>query len=591
MRVRAYLSLVITAILIPMITFSALALKMLLDDEREAVQTSMLESARATALTVDRELARAEAVLKALAASADLEKGNLAEFHRQARAINRGSDTWTVLIDENARQLVNTALPFGAPLPPPGGGHHVQETLDAGRVVVSNLRFGAAVDEHVIAVSLPLSTGDGRRFVISQAFRASYFRSAFKRPNLRANWIVAIIDRAGVTIARSHAHENYVGKPTIADLAKASQSEAEGVLRTRALDGTPIHAAYTRSEPAGWTIAIGVPLAEVESAAQRTVAIAALGLLAAFACAVGVAALFGRKLLRAIDGAAGSAAALGRGEALNISLSGVSEIDRLNHALSKAGMLLATAEAERARLFASEQAAREHAERESRAKDQFLALLGHELRNPLAAIIGAVEIVDALGVRAPDSARAQRIIGRQAGHLSRIVDDILEVSRMTTGRISLARTGGDLADAVAAAIEALQVAGRTNGYRFDTDLHPVALHADWTRIDQVINNLLVNAIKYSPEGSAIAVRTGVEGERGVLVVRDNGIGIASDLLPHIFDPFVQGDVSLDRAQGGLGIGLTLVRELARLHGGTVDAHSEGTGRGSTFTVRLPLTRD
>jgi len=174
-------------------------------------------------------------------------------------------------------------------------------------------------------------------------------------------------------------------------------------------------------------------------------------------------------------------------------------------------------------------------------------------------------------------------------HLSALVDDLLDAGRVTSGRILLTRRPVDLAEAVRRCLSTMTSAGRTEAHVVRLDLEPVWVNADETRIDQIISNLLDNAVKYMPAGGEIHVRVTAEGDGGVLQVADSGVGISAPTLPRVFDIFVQGDQTLDRAKGGLGIGLTLVRRLVELHGGTVHAASAGSGRGSTFTVRLPRT--
>ena len=227
---------------------------------------------------------------------------------------------------------------------------------------------------------------------------------------------------------------------------------------------------------------------------------------------------------------------------------------------------------------------------ESRAKDEFLAMLGHELRNPLGAIAAAAHLLD---VAAPDvgddddSTRARRVIDRQVRHLTRLVDDLLDVSRVTTGKIELSRRPLDAAAAVANCVAVLRAAGRVDGHSLEVVATPVWVEADEVRLDEVINNLLVNALKYTPEGGRIEVSVRQVDADAVISVQDTGIGIPGDLLPHVFDLFVQGGRAIERQQGGLGIGLTLVRRLVELHGGSAEAKSAGTGQGSTFVVRLP----
>ena len=228
------------------------------------------------------------------------------------------------------------------------------------------------------------------------------------------------------------------------------------------------------------------------------------------------------------------------------------------------------------------------AEAANQAKDEFLAMLGHELRNPLGAIASAVRVLEVVDNRADRAATARAIIVRQVDRLARMVDDLLDVTRVTTGKIVLQRRPVDLAESISACLAALNAAKRLDGYELRVHVAPIWLDADPARLEQIIMNLLLNAIKYTPPGGRIGIRARPEGALGVLTVEDSGVGIAAELLPRIFDLFVQGQREPDRAQGGLGVGLTLVRRLTDLHGGRVEAASGGPGRGSVFTVCLPL---
>jgi len=231
------------------------------------------------------------------------------------------------------------------------------------------------------------------------------------------------------------------------------------------------------------------------------------------------------------------------------------------------------------------QSGRDRAEQENHAKDEFMAMLAHELRNPLSAISAAVQVLEASNGQDALALRARSIIGRQVHHLARLVDDLLDVSRVVTGKIALERCAIDFADLVHRAVVAC--GERLQGQQLEVSAQPVWVEGDLVRMEQIVNNIVGNAVKYTPAGGSIRVRVAVEGGDAVLRVEDNGFGIAPELLPRVFDLFVQGERTLDRAQGGLGIGLTLVRRLVALHGGTVAAASEGPGRGSVFTVRLP----
>jgi len=228
------------------------------------------------------------------------------------------------------------------------------------------------------------------------------------------------------------------------------------------------------------------------------------------------------------------------------------------------------------------------AEEAIRLRDQFLAMLGHELRNPLGAIVLAVEILN----RTPSGASAKHrgVIDRQARHLARLVDDLLDVSRVTSGKVALKRVPLDLDELLRRCLQSVEPAARAKSIQvgFARSHAGLTVEADSVRLEQVFSNLLVNAIKYSPAGSSVELSLSAERDTAVVRVTDNGIGIAPEMLDRIFEMFVQAESSLDRAQGGLGIGLTLVKSLVELHGGSVTAHSEGRNRGSEFAVRLPL---
>jgi signal transduction histidine kinase len=225
-----------------------------------------------------------------------------------------------------------------------------------------------------------------------------------------------------------------------------------------------------------------------------------------------------------------------------------------------------------------------------RRKDEFLATLAHELRNPLAAIRTGLEVV----VRVPDDAqRTGRMVGmidRQSRMLVKLIDDLMDVSRISTGKVDLQTTRLDLRAVLEASLEGGQTVFDASRHQVRMELPPgpVWVVGDAARLSQVVGNLLNNAGKYTSDGGKIVVSLTQEGEEAVVRVSDNGVGIASNLLEQVFEMFTQVDRTLDRARGGLGIGLSLVRRLVQLHGGTVIAESPGVGHGSTFTVRLPV---
>ena len=229
---------------------------------------------------------------------------------------------------------------------------------------------------------------------------------------------------------------------------------------------------------------------------------------------------------------------------------------------------------------------RDRAEHDSRMKDEFLALLAHELRNPLGAISMAARVLKVTHAESqPAGTRAHDVIVRQVDHITQLIDGLLDIERVTSGKIRLHRQPLDLAEAVRRAADTFTADARLDRH-IDVTTEPAWIDGDAVRIDQVLMNILTNAVKYTPPGGQIRVALRADGADAVLSVEDSGFGISPSLLPFIFDMYVQADHTLGRARGGLGIGLALVRRLVELHGGTVDASSEGEGHGTRFTVRM-----
>jgi signal transduction histidine kinase len=227
------------------------------------------------------------------------------------------------------------------------------------------------------------------------------------------------------------------------------------------------------------------------------------------------------------------------------------------------------------------------AESANRAKDDFLAVLSHELRTPLTTIVAGVRVLHQIGSPEPRAAHVRDAIERQANHLTRLVDDLLDVKRIVSGPVSLERQPCDLAEAVSGFMATWNGSGRFKDHSLFVDAETVWVNADVSRLQQIADNLIGNAVKYTPAGGAISISVKHEAEEAVLRVHDTGIGISPDLLPRLFELFMQGDPGQERVRTGLGIGLAVVRRLVELHGGTIRAASDGPGHGSTFTVRLP----
>ncbi|MEO8654942.1 MAG: ATP-binding protein [Ramlibacter sp.] len=597
MRIRSLLVLMAIAILLPVVLAAGVALDQIREGERAAALRGLRETARATSLIVDREVQGSLAALKALSHSRSLQGGDLHAFYAEAGAINQLPDVWTLLIDEKGRQILNTITPFGtAPpsAPPQEDVARVAEVLASGKPAVSNLLVGPVTGKLLTVVTIPVPVGQ-KRYLLVQAFAVDHWKRTVLQQQLPADWIVAVIDLSGRFIARSHRTGEFLGKQARTELVAAAAGSPDGLIRHSTLEGIESYDAFAHSSLTGWTIAVAAPVKSIEAPSRHAMQVAMLGLALAVAAALLAASVFGHLLIKAIERAGGAAIALGQGRRPEAERSPIAEVSQLHQSLADAGTLLdgerksrLVAEAERERLLRNETAAREAAQAQNEAKDQFLAMLGHELRNPLAAISGAVTLLERGGADPARWAHYLEIVRRQNLHLVHIVDDLLDVSRLMAGKIMLGKTPLNMADSVTHCVQSLRASEMGLGYRIEAQVEPIWVDGDPVRIEQILNNLITNALKFSPPGGRIAVELRSEDGRALVTVRDEGAGIDAGLLGRVFEPFVQGPPPSNRAQSGLGIGLALVRQLVSLHGGEVDAASAGPGKGSTFRFWLPV---
>jgi signal transduction histidine kinase len=341
----------------------------------------------------------------------------------------------------------------------------------------------------------------------------------------------------------------------------------------------------------GWVVAVERPQAAALAGVRRgrDIAFALLLLSVPLTVTAGVAAA--RRIARPLGDLANAVDGMTAGDlAAPIQVSsGVAELARLASAFEEMRGRLAERTAESTRLADELRARADVLAEADRRKDEFLAMLAHELRNPLGAIANASYLLEQLDP-SDKQVRPVAIIRRQVQHLVRMVDDLLDVSRITRGKVELRHQEIDLNEVLRNAAESVRplAEARQQSLRIDLPSGPLPLEGDATRLEQVFTNLLRNAVKFTNPQGHIEISALREGGEAVARVRDDGIGISTDLLPRIFDLFAQGEQGLDRSGAGLGIGLTLVRSLVEMHGGQVTARSEGPGRGSELEVRLPL---
>ncbi|MFN2645049.1 MAG: ATP-binding protein [Burkholderiales bacterium] len=586
MTLRARLLYLAGAAFMPLAIVSGVSLLALMHQQRNQAERAGIELARALSTAVDAELQRSASVLQALGASRFLDGGDLESFYGVARRVLDANPTWftVILADQRGRQLLNARAPIEVPLGPIIERESYERALRTSSPVIGYLARGVG-GQYAVPVRVPVVRQGELRYVVSAAVKPDGILEIVNRQRVPPDWVVSVFDGHEMRVARSRQHAQYLGTGP-ADGLKAMMGQGdEGSGITQLLEGEAAYTAFSRSHETGWTVAIGIPRGYVDRAALRSLFVYGGGLLLSIALAAFVALLVGRGIARPMAELGAAARALGRREPLKLPETRIDEIRQVSDSLAVAADERTRGEAEREDLLRRERTARAIAEEANRSKDEFLAMLGHELRNPLGAIANASQLLATDKEEARAHARA--VISRQVQHLARMTDDLLDAARAMTGKIVLQRHPLDLAEAAARTLSTVRSRGRSGERRLVQQLSRVWVDADATRLEQIIGNLLGNALKFTPERGTITVSVTREADDAVLRVADTGIGMPPELAARVFEPFVQGERPLDRSQGGLGIGLTLVRRLAELHGGSADAASEGAGRGSVFTVRLP----
>jgi len=578
MRLRSHLQILTVGTLLPVVVFGLAAAAVIAERERDLVVQGGGERTLALLTAVDATLDGHIESLRALAGSSALAQDDLATFHVEmvrALQVQVGWQTFQ-LARADGVLLLDAEQPFGTAL----GRVRERPSFDAAvrerRTTIRDL-YPENGNTYLFGLRVPVVRQNSTRYVLSASVDPSEMHKILERQRLPADWVGVVLDTNNRIVARTQGSEEMVGRLASVSLRHALSRAPEGWFRGATLEGVEVYTPYTRSAHSGWTVAIGMGADRVDSRAADIGWIFAAGAIASILAAFLLANGLSRRIAGPISSLATAARSIGRGEPVDPpTTSGVREVREVSYVLARA-----------AKEVREREAALQTADR---AKDEFIAMLGHELRNPLSALMSAAEILHLDESSGPVVSRAAGVVERQVRHMGRLVDDLLDVSRLTTGKVQMEFSPVHLGDAVQSVLDTFDAAGRLSEHEIDTDVAELWVRADRSRIEQIISNLLGNALKYTPAGGRVSIRvrgTGGDGGEAVLEVEDTGAGLEPELAPRVFDSFVQGDHSLDRQSGGLGLGLTLVKRLVDRHGGTVEAHSEGPDRGALFTVRLP----
>ena len=565
-----------------MAIFGAVGAYMLVERERDSFERAALDRVRALMTAIDAEMRASITPLEMLARSPALDGDDLTAFRTEAqRALEGRRGDWSNIVvshPDTGQMMMNLLVPPGAPLFKTLDPGSVLTAAKSGRPTIGNVVTGGVLNRPLFTVRVPVLRDGKVKYVLSAVIETPVIGGLVERQEFPATWAVAVIDGSYGFVMRKPVPEG--SSAPSESLKQALGSASHGFQRGRLLDGSEIYRAFQRSSLSRWSASIAVPRSVVEQSFNGVYVLIA-GFVGAALLGLWIAWWLASRISQPIAALARAAPALGRGETAALPSGGsVDEVSELARALGESAAAIRNRE--------ERQREAEHALRAAdRAKDEFLAMLGHELRNPLASVSNAAQLLKMARNQPQVLENVSAILSRQVEHMTRLVDDLLEVGRVTGGKVRLQREPLDLAVAVVQWLEAWKHDGRFLHHDVSTDLQSVWVSADRARIEQVFTNLLDNAIKYTPAGGQIRISLRPEGANAILEISDTGLGMPPELIGRVFDLFVQGERSLAREPGGLGIGLTMVQRLVELHGGTVLATSAGPDHGATFTVELP----
>ncbi len=589
MRIRPQLIAMMAAVLAPVVLLAAAFAVMLADVQRDLQTQRILERVRALRLVLDTDV---DATIRALRSQAERPEliaagAPPADAAALRQALQRQLShqlRWSALlvVEPDGRESVRLDRSAASPVPALDE-RTLRQTLQGGVPAGSGLVGGAGQVPVSFVVVPVLHEGQVRR-VLAAAIPHGEWLALLSDYPVDHGATLSLVDQDGMVIARTLNPGRWLGSRASDEFLRHTGAASEGAFASIGLEGQRFHTAFSHLERLPWTLATGVPAERGEAPLRRQMALLAGGVLLAMAIAAVVVAVLRRRILAALHGLGdvsrlrdpatdGAAAALPIGEA-----------DQLRAQLRDTlrSETAARAEAETARA---------QADSANRSKDDFLAMMAHELRNPISAMSTAVALLEATHATPETDRHAREVLRRQVQKMTRMVDDLIDGARVARGAVVLHPAPLDLARLVEETLDGFEAGGRLRHLRIERELQPgLVVNGDALRLEQVVGNLVDNAAKFTRDEGRLQVTLRAADGQAELVLADNGIGMDGGLLRRLFEPYTQADPGIDRARGGLGLGLHVVRRLVELHGGSVQAHSEGPGRGARFTVRLPLAQ-
>ncbi len=572
--------------LLPVAVIGAWSIHAAVARQQADLSHSIQALSRALASAVDAELDTTVHAVQSLAAQPSLAAHDMPAFYQASlRAVAAQSD-WraVILTDVDGKVLFKSSRPLGQADPGISDPPSLRTAMSVLRPVVGTVARGPS-GRPAVPIRIPVVVGGRLQYVVTVALAPDRMLRILQNQRVPPEWLVSISDAYGMRVARTRDHDGTVATPVsenVARLIKAGVAEGVGTLVNA--DGQQVLATYSTVPGYGWHVTIGAPTAHFAAVLWTTLGAYAMAIALALGLYVVLVAFIAKRLVLSIDHVKEQTARVGHRLPARMQPSRVREVNEIGESLIKASKELEAVEREREALVVSLQAALVRAEKAAATKDNFLAVLGHELRNPLAPIVMALDLMD---VRAGSECRRERdTMRRQVNHMRRLVDDLLDVSRITQGKLTMVQEPVSLSQAVRQAIDTVRPAMDGANRLFVTEVDDVWVLGDETRLVQVAINLLSNALRYGGAGNvSVCVRR--EGGEAVLAVQDSGVGMEPGTAELIFRPFYQAPQPLARSSGGLGLGLTIVLSIVELMQGSVRAASAGLGQGSRFEVRLP----
>jgi signal transduction histidine kinase len=551
--IRRQLTRLVLVAIVPASLAATLLIVHSYERQRASIEQRTLETARALAQTVDRELLRGQAALQVLSTSSLLATGDMPAFHRQVRdAMEFMPGNAIALNDVSGQQLLNTLLPFGEPLPVAGNPSRLRRVAETGRPSVSDLFIGAVAKRPLITLDVPVRRGDQVVFVLSMGFFPDRLGEILARANLPPGWVGAIFDSQGTVVARTHQAERFVGRKGSPALVQRMAQVPEGSVEGPTLEGIPVTGVFSRSGISNWSVAIGIPSADLTGSLWASIAWIMAGTVALLASGIALARVFATRIARSIRGLIPPAVALGRGEKVAVPPLRLEEAREVGQALERASGML-------------------------REREQILAVVAHDLRNPLTTLMLGVGAALRLAKTLPGAEPLRAVLDSLAEvvrRMSGLVDDLLAVAvsgnsegkMLTVAPVNAASLLVRAADAV-----------RPLFARDGIELHVAPagelpdILADADRILRVFVNLLDNALKFTrPPGRVVIGAQAVPGAVRFCVA-NSGPALSAAELDSMFHRFWQARPE-DRK--GAGLGLSICRSIVEMHGGRIWAQPE-----------------